>query len=224
VGGASISLRPSACCLTFHREFICKPGSVLLRFDVGVYRLGKLSRHALDLLQALSRLPVLIVELLAQFVRVRSQGGLEALPLLSHVLFELAEESAPLVVLLRLFRAPSDVYRTYIIHYCAVPYDLVYLEEELCFFKEDFFSPGRHDLLIDICDDRDQEVEEDDGICEDGEEPERPNHKLRRQGQLAVRVHVEVAQRSPYDEEKVSQVANARRVRTLTFLLIRLEF
>ena len=92
-------------------------------------RLRETIKEFLDAHKTLSGVFVMVCKLLCKLVCLSGYGSLKSIALMSYMTFELIEETAPLVLLICLLGAASDVNRADIVSHSTIANDLVDLEQ-----------------------------------------------------------------------------------------------
>ena len=105
--------------------------------------------------------------------------ALESATLVMHVTLEVCQVAIPLRLLLALLHWAGNQDWANIFIEFLFTYNFDTFEDQFGFSQEDLLCSSLHDLLIDISNDGDQEVEEDDSVWEDNDQPKKPNDNLR---------------------------------------------
>ena len=119
--------------------------------------------------------------------------------------FQLGEKAVPLRLTGCLFLRSGNHNSRNVILDAFFAHDTDDFEDKFSFFEENFLSASLHDLLIDVCDDRDQKVHEDNRVRKNNQKPEHPDEILGGQRQMSVAVNIEITQTGPDQPKEVCE-------------------
>ena len=129
--------------------------------------------------------------------------ALKSATLVMHVTLEVCQVAIPLRLLLALLHWAGNQDWANIFIEFLFTYNFDTFEDQFSFSQEDLLCSSFHDLLIDISNDGNQEVEEDDCVWEDNDQPKEPYDNLRQRRQFSIWIYFKVTKRGANHEEYV---------------------